>query len=73
MKKVIKVLIIVLIILMLLIGGVFAYLYFATDTFRTNKQMFLKYVQEIFASIGSMMIGQLFYLLMEWVLNILII
>ena len=46
MKKVIKVLIIVLIILMLLIGGVFAYLYFATDTFRTDKQMFLKYASE---------------------------
>ncbi len=46
MKKVIKVLIIVLIILMLLIGGVFAYLYFATDTFRTDKQMFLKYALE---------------------------
>lgn len=46
MKKVIKVLIIVLIILMLAIGGVFAYLYFATDTFRTNKQMFLKYALE---------------------------
>lgn len=46
MKKVIKVLIIVLIILMLSIGGVFAYLYFATDTFRTDKQMFLKYALE---------------------------
>ena len=46
MKKVIKVLIIVLIILMLAIGGVFAYLYFATDTFRTDKQMFLKYALE---------------------------
>lgn len=46
MKKVIKVLIIVLIILMLAIGGVFAYLFFATDTFRTDKQMFLKYALE---------------------------
>ena len=46
MKKVIIVLIIVLIILMLSIGGVFAYLYFATDIFRTDKQMFLKYVSE---------------------------
>ena len=46
MKKVIKVLIIVLIILMLAIGGVFAYLYFATDIFRTDKQMFLKYASE---------------------------
>lgn len=46
MKKVIKILIIVLIILMLAIGGVFAYLYFATDTFSTDKQMFLKYALE---------------------------
>ena len=46
MKKIIKISIIVLIILMLAIGGVFAYLYFATDTFRTDKQMFLKYALE---------------------------
>ena len=46
MKKVIKVLIIVLIILMLSIGGVFAYLYFATDILKSNKQMFLKYFAE---------------------------
>ncbi len=46
MKKVIKISIIVLIILMLAIGGVFAYLYFGTDIFRTDKQMLLKYASE---------------------------
>ena len=46
MKKVIKVLIIVLIILIFAIVGAFAYLYFGTDIFKTDKQMFLKYVSE---------------------------
>ena len=46
MKKVIKVLIIVLIIIMLSIVGAFAYLYLGTDIFKTDKQMFFKYLSE---------------------------
>ncbi len=46
MKSVIKISIIVLIILIFAIVGAFAYLYFGTDIFKTDKQMFLKYVSE---------------------------
>ena len=46
MKKIILISIIVLIILIFAIVGVFAYLYFGTDTLKSNKQMYLKYFAE---------------------------
>ena len=46
MKSVIKISIIVLIILIFAIVGAFAYLYFGTDIFKTDKQMYLKYASE---------------------------
>lgn len=42
-KKTLLIIIITLIILLLIAGGVFAYLFFATDLFKTDKQLFLKY------------------------------
>ena len=46
MKKIILISIIILIILIFAIVGVFAYLYFGTDTLKSNKQMYLKYFAE---------------------------
>lgn len=48
MKKSKKVLIIILIILLVLltIGGIFAYLYIKTDMFKTNEQLFWKYMSK---------------------------
>lgn len=45
-KKIIVIPIIVVIAIILIVGGVFAYLYFATDTFKSNKEMFVKYFSE---------------------------
>lgn len=48
MKKKYKVLMVVIIILaiILIAGGVFAYLYFGTDTFKSNKELFVKYIAQ---------------------------
>lgn len=48
MKKNNKLLIIIIIIfaIIAIIGGVFAYLYFATDTFKSEKQLFVKYLNQ---------------------------
>ncbi len=46
-KKVIKNIIIILIILIIIIIGILAYLYFMTDAFKTNKQLFFKYASQI--------------------------
>ena len=43
-KKTVLIIIITLIILLLIAGGVFAYLFLATDLFKSDKQLFLKYV-----------------------------
>ena len=45
--KVIGKIILILIILILILGGVFAYLYFATDMLKTNEQLFFKYLAQM--------------------------
>lgn len=45
--KVIGRMIIILIILILILGGVFAYLYFGTDLLKTNGQLFFKYLGQV--------------------------
>lgn len=44
--KIVKILIIVVSVLILILSGV-AYLYFATDIFKTNKQLFFKYIGQV--------------------------
>ena len=46
-KKVIVTTIITLLILVLAIGGVFAYLYVATDILKTDRQLFFEYFSQI--------------------------
>ena len=46
MKKRILVIIVILLVLILLLGGAFAYAYFFTDIFKSNKQIFLKYISQ---------------------------
>lgn len=46
MKKT-KILIIILVFILLLTSGVFAYLYFGTDTFKSNKEMFNRYLAQV--------------------------
>ncbi len=48
--KVIGRMIIILIILILILGGVFAYLYFATDLLKSNQQLFFQYLGQLTAS-----------------------
>ena len=45
-KKIGKILLI-MIILILILGGIFAYLYFGTDLLKTNKQLFFKYLGQV--------------------------
>ena len=45
--KVISRLIIILVILIIILGGVFAYLYFSTDLLKTNEQLFFKYLVQV--------------------------
>ena len=45
--KVISRLIIILVILIIVLGGVFAYLYFSTDLLKTNEQLFFKYLVQV--------------------------
>ncbi len=45
-KKVILIPIIAVLAILLIASGVFAYLYFATDTFKSNKEMFKKYISQ---------------------------
>ncbi len=46
-KKSLLITIIVLLILLILAGGVFAYIYFATDLLKTDKELFAKYVMQM--------------------------
>lgn len=46
-QKIIKRLIIVLLITILILGGIFAYLYFGTDILKTNEQLFFKYLGQM--------------------------
>lgn len=46
-KDIIKKIIIILSILVIIIIGILIYLYFATDAFKTNKQLFFKYASQI--------------------------
>lgn len=46
MKNVIKILIIVFSIILIMGGGAFAYLYFATDVLKTDRQLFYKYISQ---------------------------
>lgn len=50
-KKIIVV-IIILLVLLLMVGGAFAYVYVATDIFRTDKEMFLTYFAQITSDDG---------------------
>lgn len=50
-KKIVTVILIVLM-LLLIAGGAFAYLYIATDTFKTDREMFFKYFSQITAEDG---------------------
>ena len=50
-KKIVAVILIVLM-LLLIAGGAFAYLYIATDIFKTNREMFFKYFSQITAEDG---------------------
>lgn len=45
--KSIKLSIIILLMVIIILGGVFAYLYFATDVFKTNQQLFFKYLGQL--------------------------
>lgn len=45
--KVIKRLMLIVIVCILLLGGIFAYLYFATDLLKTNGQLFFKYLGQM--------------------------
>lgn len=51
-KKVIVTIIIILLILLLAVGGAFAYLYMATDVFKTDRQLFLEYFSQITSEDG---------------------
>ena len=44
MKKKLVISIIIILTLIFIAGGVFAYLYFGTNTFRSNKELFAKYI-----------------------------
>lgn len=50
-KKIIVV-IIILLLLLLIVGGAFAYVYVATDIFRTDKEMFLTYFAQLTSEEG---------------------
>ena len=52
-------LIVVVIILIAIIGGIFAYLYFGTDLLKSNEQLFLKYLGQIFDSEDGFIDSQL--------------
>lgn len=45
-----ELIIIVLMMAIILLGGIFAYLYFATDVLKTNNQLFFKYLSQFVAS-----------------------
>lgn len=45
-KKRFLIVIVIILLILLLLGGVFAYLYFATDLFKTNQQLFFKYLSQ---------------------------
>ena len=45
--KSVKRMIIILIVLILILGGIFAYLYFATDLLKSNQQLFFKYLGQL--------------------------
>lgn len=46
-KKVIKISIIVIIVLIVCLGLAFAYAFFTTDIFKSNKELFIKYIAQI--------------------------
>ena len=46
--KVVGRLITIILLLILILGGVFAYLYFGTDLLKSNGQLFLKYLGQAF-------------------------
>lgn len=46
MNKKILIPIIIVLVIVLIAGGVFAYMYFGTDTFRSNKELFGKYLMQ---------------------------
>lgn len=45
--KTVEKLIIIVIVLIFILGGIFAYLYFATDVLKTNAQLFFKYLGQM--------------------------
>ena len=48
--KVIGRMITIVIILILILGGIFAYLYFGTDLLKSNQQLFFQYLGQLVAS-----------------------
>ena len=52
-KEIIKKIIIILLILILIIIGILVYLYFMTDSFKTNKELFFKYASQIVTNQNS--------------------
>ena len=46
-SKIIIIIIIILLILLMGLGGVFAYTYFSTDLFKSDKEMFFSYLGQI--------------------------
>lgn len=52
-KNINKVLIILVIVLIMGVGGVFGYVYFCTDTFRSSQELFAKYLMQNIEEIGQ--------------------
>ena len=46
MKKKVLIILIIVLSVLLIAGGVFAFIFFGTDTFKSNKDMFLKYISK---------------------------
>lgn len=58
-SKMLLIMIIVLLVIVLLLVGVIAYLYFFTDMFKSNKQLFFKYTSQIVQSEDGFIDNQL--------------
>lgn len=55
MKKTIKFLIITIVVILILSGSAFAYLYFSTDLFKSNDEMFIKYSNVMIEDINKIL------------------
>lgn len=62
-KKILIVVIIIIIALLAIGGGIFAYLYLATDTFKSDKELFAKYIsqnEEMLQNLGNSQIFKIY-------------